>query len=349
MNYKSIITTLTAVLFAACSQDDTSLVQPGMQPSPSEAVPLEVTAALPGMEVSGQTRASETMWDKGDDIGIFAVTAGMLYNPIAGGTNIHYRASQGEETQPADTYYVPFAAYDSPIYLPTDGSAIDVYAYYPYIPTAQLTNPGAHPVDITDQATQSAIDFMVTGRTPTTTQGGSTHISALNPSCELLFRHCFTKLQFNLAPGTGMTEDDITGATGGNVTTLALQTGLAFKTKGLLNLYTGDVAPLATDVGSAISPVEITPAVAWPGTGGYTTAKTFEAIILPQAVPANMVTITITGASTYADYTFTIPATTYEPGKRYIYNIVVDPAQLTVTAAIEPWTIGATYNGIEAE
>lgn len=297
----------SAALMAACSSNS--------EESVNQSVALRIASSI---DVSEQavTRAANDAWEAGDAIGLYAVKTGTT-TAITGGENVEFTTSVSASTNNGADFK-SFTA-TTPVYLPADGSAIDVYAYYPR--QASVT-PAAQAIDVSDQTSQAAIDWMTTGKTDKTTQGGSTDITKANPTVQLLFAHRLVKLQFNLVHGTGMTAADITSPT------LSIA---GLNTKANLNLYTGAVSDLGTP--AAIAPVAMSAPAA-----GFDAS--LEAIILPYTTTGtHAVTLTLGSAT----YTFNIESgKAFAAGNKYIYNVTVNATGLTVTAAITDWGNGGT-------
>lgn len=319
---KYLFLSLAALLFAACSNDSENV--------DDALVPLHITGTL-GVETHTGTRAYDTSWETGDAIGVYATATGTTtaiastYN----GSNTQYTLSGSA----GDTYntsttsytYISFSAM-TPVYLPSDGSAIDVYAYYPY--SSSATTPTAVPVDVSTQTTQNSIDLMRASATKTT-QGGSTTITKANHTCELLFAHKLCKLQFNIKAGTGMAATDITG----NTVDVKIS---GQETQGTYNIYT-DALTITDGHVADITALGMTSAAT-----GYD--KSFEAIILPNGTNNEAAARTVTITIGTATYTCSIPTTgtgsiaSFTAGNKYEINITVNISGLTLTAAITPWT-----------
>ncbi len=294
----------TLLLLAACSNDEG-----GTNVDNNGRVPLRIASGIV-ITPNSTTRAADDAWTIGDSIGLYAVTS-YTTTPITDGSNVRYNATVTAATGGID--YKDFTPASMPVYMPTDGSAIDVYAYYPYASSA--TDATQVPISVADQTTPSAIDFMTTGKVSTTTHDGSTVITKANPTCELLFAHRLVKMQFNLKPGDGMETGDITNAT------VSVKIGNQ-PTTATYNIYTDAISIAA---GSS----DITPIAMATAATGY--EKSFECIVLPNGTNNTAAdrTVTITvqyqnETQTY-DYTFTIGSgTSLVAGNRYVYNVTVN-------------------------
>ena len=305
---------MTAVLLlTACSSEQDDALRRGVDDG---RVALQVSAAIPGVSIEANTRATGNAWAEGDAIGVYAFEAGTT-TPLTNGTNKEYTTSQSGATA---AVFLPFAVVGDPIYLPLDGTAAEIYAYYPR--QNVIVNPEAVAIDVADQST--AIDWMTTGRMATTTQGGSTPITRDHPDCELQFSHRLCKLQFNLK-GEGITSQELED----NPPVIAA----GLKTTGSINLMTGAVTATGGNA-TAINPL----LMASPATG-YD--KSYEAIILPQDLAALLnVTITIGTLARSITYTFAMPTQSFTAGNRYIYNVTVKNKKASVDCNIDDWENG---------
>ena len=313
MKYISYIAVAMMWLLTACSSEETGMPVGG---GADGRVQLRLTADMGDAGISATTRAANNAWTQGDAVSVYAVATGTK-TPITDGDNVEYTASSD------GTDDVPLAATDDPIYLPVDYSAVDVYAYYPRQNSVTMNG---QLISVTDQSDQTAIDWMITGRTQYTTQGGSTPITRNNPTCELQFRHALCKLQFNLK-GEGIATQEFTDY---NAT---MTIGAGLYTQASLNLWTGALSNFSANTTTLMPHKMNTPA-----TGSD---MSFEAIVLPQTTTSD-ITVTIRlGDTPHADYTFTIPSNTaYEAGNRYVYNVTVRNKVVTVTSTIVDWTTG---------
>ena len=328
-----------AVLLTCCTADGTQTDGYPLPEGDDVRAPLQVSAAAPGMTVQGTTRAVNDTWRFGDPIGVFAYDANTGELPIDA-INALYTSSYEGSTDDGTTF-IEFTAVNTPIYLSRGATA--VFAYYPYTTNANsvtMSNPVV-PVNVSVQTNQEAIDWMSTGPTYNTMQGGSVLISSANPSVELLFNHRLTKLQFNLLHGTGMETADLLE----NTVRLDIAADNGFYTTGLFNIYDGSVSGM--DNQGPITPLLITPtpttACAFSSSITAPAERAFEAIVLPQAMttgPEVTITIGNTNNSQVGTYYFTLPAPAggaFKAGYRYIYNVLVDATIVTVTNTVTPW------------
>lgn len=283
------------LLMTACSSEQDDFT--GLQQEEGR-VALQLTARMPAITMDAATRASGNAWEVNDAIGVFALQHNTSV-VTQDGDNVSYTLAEA-----GGSGYKDFNPTGVPLYLPIDGSQADICAYYPY--RDDITDLTRVAIDMSNQTNQNAIDWMSTGRTQYTTQSGSTPISRQNPSCQLLFNHLMSKVQFNIINGTGITAADLDENPSMQM--------IGLSTVGYLNLLTGAVN---TNGGTTVpvAPQEMATAAT-----GF--VKSYEATILPQSAGSCQVSLTIGNGPT-STYSFIMPARTFLPGKRYIYNVTV--------------------------
>lgn len=193
------------------------------------------------------------------------------------------------------------------IYYPADDAKVDFIAYYPFQSTVTNNNIA---INIVDQSQQNKIDLMYANNV--------TGINKSNPNAQLNFNHALSKVELNVTAGSG-----VSSLSGLNVTFNGFQTTAQF------DLATGTLADQAN---KAAFKAKTTAAPA------NTVA---EAIVLPTAnVDGSTVAFQI-GAETY---TWTLPeTTTYDAGKKYSYNILLqstgsENTAVVLTSNIVDWT-----------
>lgn len=285
--------TFAAMLFAAaftltaCTNDDI--------PAQDNRVALQVTSGI-------QTRAYGNQWEAADRIGIYAFTEGTT--TVADGyANIPYIT----QTSDADGTFAPVG---TTIYLPTNGDARDIVAYYPY---KQLSGD-AYEVDVTDQSSQKDIDLMA---------AGTQTADRTDPTVAFNFVHKLSKVEITLQPGSGMTAADL---------------------KGLTVALTGQQTAGTFDVTQPASAVTVTAGAATPITLLTDTEGTFaEGIVLPSDDYTGM-SLEITLADGESVFTWPLSSATesskFEAGKKYSYTINVNKTEISVTATITDWEPG---------
>ena len=192
------------VLLTACQQTDEL-----NQPEPRTQVPLQLTSGIS----ASVTRAYNTTWETNDQIGVFTTAATTTTITTSGdqlNSNIPYVITTGAETWVNNTSsYKSFAAVDKNIYLPADGSNVDVYGYYPYASTVSSTVP----LNITIPTAQNDANQqtnlhncdVLTARTLSAT----TPVNVDNTTAQLLFHHVLSKVLIKLKLGIGVNLSDI--------------------------------------------------------------------------------------------------------------------------------------------
>lgn len=290
----------TAMLLpAGCASDSET-----SEPDSNGRVPLKVTGCI-----DVQTRAHDAQWDKDDQIGIYMYKAGT--GTIAeGATNIPYqKAAAGDGFAP-----IPDG---TTIYFPTDGSNVDFYAWYPY------TNVGSSgwTADLTKQSSQAALDLMTAGAKSDPQAGGAAY-NKNNPTVALNFSHRLTKLWLNIAPGSGVSADELQD--------LKVELTKQWKTA----IYEPEFDAIGFIEELATIPLLITA----DGTSA-------EAIFFPDDLthkPLNTGRqLVFTLKSTNEVFRWDIPAEkSFNAGDKNIYNITINRTGLDVTATISDWNEG---------
>lgn len=328
MSKIAIIFTLGVGLFAACSSDNDVSIS-------NEQVPLEIAAGI-SMQVDASTRAVETAWETGDEIGVFLTThnSNTIYTDGSGskGFNRQYVFNDGTNYETWGNTFRLFTAMAKKVYLPSYG--IDILGVYPfrsssnliYSPDGESESPTILPkvpVNVQNQTSQKAIDLM---------RARAGNVSNSSFVIELLFYHRLTKLVFNLKQGEGLLPDELKDAT---------YLGIEIN-----NQYTSATYDIYNDAFTITSGEyeSITPTRSSSAPTGY--ARTFEAIVLPTFLgnPATDRTVTITFYRKSEDQIinkFIIPERVYfEPGHKYTFNITVNATSIkvnTVNEYAEQW------------
>ena len=354
---KYLILATTALLFAACSND----VEVGKTVEKEAPVPIRLGTS---MQVNSTRSISQTLQATeladGASVGVYIYQNGQTTTSSGYGyKNVSYTA-QNPTTLPSgasagDLQLV--TSTDQP-YFPEDKSkTIDIYAFSPrtniYTSTAELSTLTAQDVfatkaDQTTDANYLASDF-VWGNA-----SGVTYTQASSTTSRILVTmdHMLSKVNVNIAPGTGMTLDKLDKAK------ITLN-GVVLE--GTVNFTTGAVS---TRTGSTASSVILSTAVDKTKTTSFSdggtpatnyTACTSSAVIIPQSIAASNTFITINlwdatansgaGAYTTAYNVKTTAATTFAAKTVYTYNIIVNTQGLSLTTTINDWTTGTTTNG----
>ena len=219
MNSQKIILLLMAsALLTACGtkEDDPD------NPSAQRRVPLQISTGIMG----SVTRAFDTTWEQGDAIGVFTTPAGNTTSVTKSGAsyddaNVPYYTITEEETYVEGAYvYKPFVnAGTQQVYLPADGSDVDVYAYYPRNASVSLSNP--LPITVTGtsnpstptipapQTTAQQKGFDVLSVKASKCADGTNPINIDHPRVNLMFEHIMTKVIVYVMAGDGIQESEL--------------------------------------------------------------------------------------------------------------------------------------------
>lgn len=222
------VLTISALLFASCSNDDAPEVNDGR---------VKFTS---GITATPQTRvatdnAGNSTWNNDDPIGIYMVANGTT-TVAESAENIPYKAT----TAAPSTSFIPSGS--ATIYYPVNTPAkVDFIAYHPY---QSSVSGDEYPVDVSTQTSQTNIDLMYAA-TAITSPAGYDKTSA---DVNFTFDHQLVKLIMNVSTGTGVT------GTVSTVSITGMNTSAKFDLKGDDGL---------TDLGT---PLAITPYTATAGT-----------------------------------------------------------------------------------
>jgi hypothetical protein len=203
------------------------------------------------------------------------------------------------------------------IYYPTDDTDVDFIAYYPY--KGSINSLGTYSVDVATQANPANIDLLYAKTT-----GGYKKSSQSNVS--LAFKHQLTKLILNVIaptdPSSSLSEMTV------------VINGL--NTKANFNLATGALETSNT-------PATITPLTIMAGK--------YEAIILPETIAANQVTVefTINPSTTPEIFVWKVDAGTFAPETVYTYNVSLVRTGVSVSGTINQWTGGENGSDVTAK
>ena len=194
---------------------------------------------------SPTTRASDTKWDSGDAIGIFAITSGdplsenSIYNNY---NNIKYVCKFEGDTP-------NFQATNEVIKFPGSKQELDFIAYYPYsnngvieiteseeVSELGLDSDFTLKIDVADQLPQSKIDVMYARATKQNRE---------NPNVDLSFKHSLSQLVLTVSAEEGIELEGSTFCISNTIT------------EGSMKLEDGVVTP-ATDVSDDTITMETT-------------------------------------------------------------------------------------------
>jgi hypothetical protein len=264
---------------------------------PAEPVAAQFVSTIAGMATT--SRATNSSWDNGDAIGI-SMVSNQTTNIVNNVANRPYTANTAGSFAPSSTA--------DAIYLPDNGSKVDFIAYYPYLST--LTNLGSCSLNVggNQQDKLPTLDLLYATTASTAPAG---YDNTGTGQVAFTFRHQLTKLTMNVEAGDGVTASDLAGLT---VTVKGLNTQSSF------NLASGSLGAV-----SAIT--NITP---------HMTGSKYEAIILPQTIAANTVTVDFVTAA-FGTFVWSVPAGTFDPEKDYTHTVQVSRTGIVVTGSIIPW------------
>lgn len=299
----AVTSVVAAMLAAGCSEENN-------EPVGNASNAAIVTASIGKADNVTSTRASNTVWDADDCIGISTSSAKGKTNYI----NIQYK-TDGSVFKPVSGA----AGEDNTIYF-QDTSPTEFTAYYPY-EGVNGTKPGSDGVitrtlTVADQSTANlpAIDYLWARQTA----------QSSNPKVDFLFSHRMSRIILNFKAGAGTVLP-----TDGLTYTL---TGLA--TEGTFNTLTGEAQ--ATGTASTLEKLPTTTTAGQP---------TGTAILWPQAANSVRLQLTLNGTTFGAALTF--PSGTageaLAPSTSYTFNVNVERTGIEISKAdIEDWTDGGS-------
>lgn len=299
----AVTSVVAAMLAAGCSEENN-------EPVGNASNAAIVTASIGKADNVTSTRASNTVWDADDCIGISTSSAKGKTNYI----NIQYK-TDGSVFKPVSGA----AGEDNTIYF-QDTSPTEFTAYYPY-EGVNGTKPGSNGVitrtlTVADQSTANlpAIDYLWAQQTA----------QSSNPKVDFQFSHRMSRIILNFKAGAGTVLP-----TDGLTYTL---TGLA--TEGTFNTVTGEAQ--ATGTTSTLEKLPTTTTAGQP---------TGTAILWPQ--PANSVRLQLTLNGTTFGAALTFPSGTageaLAPSTSYTFNVNVERTGIEISKAdIKDWTDGGS-------
>ena len=286
----------TASLMFSCSQE----VTPDL-----EKLPINIS-------VGQQTRANDSTYESGDEVGIYVVnyvgsTAGSLSATGNQVDNMHF------------TYSNNAWAPDETIYWKDKTTAADFYAYYPY---SESPNISAHPFAVaTDQSAEGDFwdsDFL---------WGKTANVSPTSSAVPIVTNHSLSRILVDVVPGDGF------AGTWGNA---AVSVKICdVKTSATIDLATG--VATATGENGEIVPL----AAAETGT-----TLSYKAMMIPQVVADNskLVVVTVDGV----DYIYR-KGYEFKANTEHKFTVTVNKTGGSVDMSIGEWTIDDTTNEGNAE
>ena len=281
----------TASLMFSCSQE----VTPDL-----EKLPINIS-------VGQQTRANDSTYESGDEVGIYVVnyvgsTAGSLSATGNQVDNMHF------------TYSNNAWAPDETIYWKDKTTAADFYAYYPY---SESPNISAHPFAVaTDQSADGDFwdsDFL---------WGKTANVSPTSSAVPIVTNHSLSRILVDVVPGEGFA-----GAWGNAAVSVKI---CDVKTSATIDLATG--VATATGEKGEIAPL----AAAETGT-----TLSYKAMMIPQVVADNskLVVVTVDGV----DYIYR-KGYEFKANTEHKFTVTVNKTGGSVDMSIGEWTIDDTTN-----
>lgn len=199
---------ITAVLiFSCCSCDD----KKGTKEPPREYAIVEVESRINSL------KATETSWQKGDQIGLYAVVSGKGLSS----TSIFQKASNLPYTTPdGDGQFLPAEGGEIRL-MPEE--RIDLISYYPYQPVGVDHKLR---INVRDQSDLSKLDLLYSDN--------ARGLNNLHPKANLQFDHAMSQLQVSIM-GDGATDLNALQISVGDV-----------KVEGVFDLAAGQLSNLGT-------------------------------------------------------------------------------------------------------
>lgn len=198
-------------------------------------------------------------------------------------------------------------------YYPPSGSNVDICAYHPAAVTPTFT---------------VADDQRATGdyRASDLMWAQLTDINKNTPAANrvLHFQHLCSKILVKLVKGNGVTDAEIAAAK------ITLEGGTGDENRLIIGGIFGTGDGVLTPDPNVTGTITIATNA---GTASHA------AVVIPQEMGGKKLTVGfVANDVVYATQSYTIPATEFEPGKKYAYTVTVNKAELVVTATIEDWT-----------
>ena len=257
-----------SVSLFACSADgeggEVVPSEPSNPAQPTERMPIDISTSI--------TRATETAFESGDQIGLFVV------NRNADGTLAALQPVGNHVDNMLYTYSDVWTP-ATPVYWKDDRTCADFYMYYPYRNT--VSSVSAMPFDVAaDQSTASAYkaaDLLV---------GSTLNVAPKKQAVGIVAKHVMSQVEIVLKAGNGFTNASLASAE----VSLRLND---MKTSATVDLSTAAVT--ATGTASSLTP--------------YKDGGTYRAIVVPQKVEmGNLITVSVDGTDYNLKKAFTFTA-----------------------------------------
>ena len=317
---KYLIIAAIATAFAACSNDNE--VNGGDEYTPQ---PIRLGTSMTAMRSNSQSLQNKELAED-QTVGVY-----IYYNTKAtttdnyGYKNIAYTVDGNDgDLKIVDT--------DKQPYYPDDkNQQVDVYAFAPQFVTTTGELSSMTSVSFTTKSDQTdaddynASDFVWGMATLTPTTSTTANLITMT--------HKLSKINVNIAKGTGMTLEALKGAT----ITLA-----GVNLNGKINLTDGT----ASEDGTTTSILTLTTGTADDAKGKFKSdpgvyCYQASAVIIPQTITDQTLTITLANSSTY---TYSLSGT-FAATEVNTYDVKINATGLTLTTTINNWTDGSTTSG----
>lgn len=131
-----------------------------------------------------KTRASNSSWDKNDEIGLFMMKGNTTLTSSALASNAKYVTKEGT------SFFSPALSHE--IHFPFHEEMVDFIAYYPYKETLDNLN---YSIDVSDQSTLERIDLLYANNVK--------GVVSSNKDVNLTFKHQLCKVVLNISKEEG--------------------------------------------------------------------------------------------------------------------------------------------------
>lgn len=251
----SFLSLFCATLFSCSSGGggtEPDVPEPSRPDNPSEEkLPINISTTI--------TRATETTFENGDQVGLFVV------NRNTDGTANALKQSGNYVDNMLYTYTATWTP-ATPIYWYDDNTHADFYLYCPYRKT--MTSVSAMPFDInanqSDVAAYKAADLLI---------GSTQNVAPTKSTVNIVAKHVMSQVEIVLKAGAGFTDASLAASK------------VAVRLNSLRTSATVDIASAAVTATGSLATV--TP---------YKDGSTYRAIVVPQEVPlTNLITVNVNG------------------------------------------------------
>ena len=263
---KYLYIAVVCVLLSACSAGgeggESDVPNPPEPAKPTVRIPIDISTTI--------TRATETAFENGDQIGLFVV------NRNADGTSTALQTSGNHVDNMLYTFSTVWTP-AAPVYWKDTKTCADFYMYYPY--RKSVASVSAMPFDVAaDQsavAAYKASDLLV---------GSKLNVVPSKQAVDIVAKHVMSQVEIVLKAGNGFTDASLASAE----VSLRLND---MKTSATVDLSTAAVT--ATGTASSLTPYK---------DGGTS-------IVVPQKVEiGNLITVTVDGTDYNLKKAFTFTA-----------------------------------------